>query len=436
VSPAGTPFAYFDCFAGVAGDMVLGALLDAGASERVLREGLDGLGLDPFELEIGAAARGGIGATQVTVRAHGRTRGTWTDLRELLSGAELAEPVRRRALATFGRLAEAEGRVHRVAPEAIQFHEVGAVDAVVDVVGAALLLHDLGVTEVWASPVATGTGLVHGEHGVLPVPAPAVLELLRGAPLHAGGVEAELTTPTGAAILAASVSRFAELPPLRLARVGYGAGSRTHRELPNLLRVILGERVGEEPDGDGGLVLEANIDDMTPELAPWVVDRLLEAGAADVWLTPIHMKKGRPGIILSVLCPPGAEAGLRGVLWRETSTLGVRGLPVRKWMLERRIVEVEVLGGKARVKLGLDQGTVVNVSPEFADCARLAAETGQPLKEVMARAQAAAQATLDAERAAGNAEPLSAEPPEDGPGPAAGGGTRPARGDAAGPAAG
>jgi hypothetical protein len=238
---------------------------------------------------------------------------------------------------------------------------------------------------------------VRSEHGVLPVPAPAVLELLRGAPLHAGGVEAELTTPTGAAILAASVSRFGELPPLRLARVGYGAGSRIHRELPNLLRVILGERLLQEPGGDGALVLEANIDDMTPELAPWVLDRLLEAGASDAWFTPVHMKKGRPGITLSVLCPPGAEAALRSVLWRETSTLGVRGLPVRKWMLERRIVEVEVLGGKARVKLGLDQGAVVNVAPEFADCARLAAETGQPLKEVMARAHAAALATLDAD---------------------------------------
>src|SRR6266536_1704840 len=343
VSVPGTSFAYFDCFAGVAGDMVLGALLDAGASERVLREGLDQLDLHPFEVEVGAAVRGGIGATQVTVHAEGRTRRTWGDLRDLLAGAELAEPVRRRALATFAKLAEAEGRVHRVAPEEIHFHEVGAVDAVVDVVGAALLLHDLGVGEVWASPVATGTGLVRSEHGVLPVPAPAVLELLRGAPLHAGGVEAELTTPTGAAVLA------------------------------------------------------ANIDDMTPELAPWVLDRLLEAGASDAWFTPVHMKKGRPGITLSVLCPPGAEAALRSVLWRETSTLGVRGLPVRKWMLERRIVEVEVLGGKARVKLGLDQGAVVNVAPEFADCARLAAETGQPLKEVMARAHAAALATLDAD---------------------------------------
>ena len=396
-----TPFAYFDCFAGVAGDMVLGALLDAGGSEPALREGLARLELDPYELEVAQTERGGIGATQAVVRAEGGKRRTWGDLRELLGGAPLPEPVRRRALATFARLAEAEGRVHRVPAEQVHFHEVGAVDAVVDIVGAALLLEDLGVTEVRASPVATGSGRTRAEHGVLPVPAPAVLELLRGVPLHTGGVEAELTTPTGAAILAASAEGFGELPPVRVARVGYGAGGRRHRELPNLLRVLLGERVDPEPEGDGGLVLEANIDDMTPELAPWVMDRLLEAGAADVWFTPIHMKKGRPGITLSVLCPPGSEAALRGVLWRETSTLGVRGLPVRKWMLERRVVDVEVPGGAVRVKLGLDQGVVVNAAPEFADCTRLAAETGQPLKEVMARAQAAALAALDAERPAG-----------------------------------
>jgi uncharacterized protein (TIGR00299 family) protein len=401
-----TTFAYFDCFAGIAGDMALGALLDAGGSAEALRAGLARLETGPFELEIAAAERGGIGATRVTVRAApGGTRRTWADLRGRLAAAALPERARARALATFARLAEAEGRVHRVSPDEVHFHEVGAVDAMVDVVGAALLLDDLGVEEVWASPVATGSGLVRGDHGVLPVPAPAVLELLRGAPLYAGGMRVELTTPTGAAILAASATRFAELPPLRVARVGYGAGSREHRELPNLLRVVLGERL--EPgggEGDGGLVLEANIDDMTPELAPWVVERLFAAGAADVWLTPVHMKKGRPGIVLSALCAPGGDAAVREVLWRETSTLGVRGLPVRKWMLERRIVEVELAGGKARVKLGLDRGRVVNVAPELADCVRLAEHTGQPLKEVMARAQAAAIAALDA------AQPRPREP--------------------------
>jgi uncharacterized protein (TIGR00299 family) protein len=392
-----TPFAYFDCFAGIAGDMVLGALLDAGGSADALRAGLAGVPLDPFELEVAAVERGGIGATQVTVRtgAPAAVR-TWGSLRGTLAGADLPAPVRELALGTFARLAEAEASVHRKPVDEVHFHEVGAVDAVVDVVGAALLLHNLGVTEVWASPVATGSGLQRGEHGVLPVPAPAVLELLRGAPVHAGGVAAELTTPTGAAILAAAATRFAELPPMRVARVGHGAGSRRHDELPNLLRVILGERVADAVDGDGGLLLEANIDDMTPELAPWVLERLFEAGAADVWFTPIHMKHGRPGITLSVLCAPGTDAAVRALLWRETSTLGVRGLPVRKWMLERRVVEVELPGGKVRVKLGLDAGRVVNAAPEYADCARLASQTGRPLKDVMARAQAAALAAIDA----------------------------------------
>jgi pyridinium-3,5-bisthiocarboxylic acid mononucleotide nickel chelatase len=394
-------FAYFDCFAGVSGDMVLGALLDAGGSAEALRAGLARVPLGPYELEVTGTERGGIGATQVRVRAgHPQAARTWADLRGALGEADLPGPVRDRALATFGRLAEAEARVHRTPADQVHFHEVGATDAVVDVVGSALLLDDLGVTELWASPVATGTGLVRGEHGVLPVPAPAVLELLQGVPIHAGGVAAELTTPTGAAILAAAAGRFAELPPMRVAAVGYGAGSRQHDELPNLLRVLLGERTADGPDGDGGLVLEANLDDMTPELAPWVLERLFEAGAADVWFTPIHMKKGRPGITLSVLCAPGSDAAVRELLWRETSTLGVRGLPVRKWMLERRVIAVAVPGGKVRVKLGLDGGRVVNVAPEYADCARLASATGRPLKDVMARAQAAALAALDDEERA------------------------------------
>ncbi|HEV8648618.1 MAG TPA: nickel pincer cofactor biosynthesis protein LarC [Actinomycetes bacterium] len=390
-------FAYFDCFAGIAGDMALGALLDAGGSPKALRAGLEGLALDPFQLEVATVERGGIGATQVKVHA-GRSSvvRTWANLRAMLGQADLPEPVRARALATFERLAEAEGRVHRKPPDQVHFHEVGAVDAVVDVVGTALLLHDLGVREMWASAVATGSGRVRGGHGLLPVPGPAVLELLRGAPVYSGGISAELTTPTGAAILAAGATRFTDLPPMRVARVGYGAGSRQHGELPNVLRVVLGERMRDGAASDGGIVLEANIDDMTPELVPWVLDRLLSAGAADVWFTPIHMKKGRPGITLSVLCPPGADARLRELLWRETSTLGVRGVPVRKWVLERQLVEVSLFGGKVRVKLGLDDGRVVNVAPEFADCARLAVEAQRPLKEVIARAQALALADVDA----------------------------------------
>jgi uncharacterized protein (TIGR00299 family) protein len=389
-------FAYFDCFAGVAGDMVLGALLDAGGSAEALRAGLAGVPVDPFELEVTGVERGGIGATHVRVRARrSPVIRTWAYLRGALGEADLPAPVRERSLAVFGRLAEAEAQIHRKPVDQIHFHEVGAVDAVVDIVGSALLLHELGITEVWASAVATGTGLARSEHGVLPVPAPAVLELLRGVPIYSGGVAAELTTPTGAAILAATADRFTELPPMRVAAVGYGAGSRQHDELPNLLRVVLGERTESGAAGDSGLVLEANLDDMNPELAPWVLDRLFEAGAADVWFTPIHMKRGRPGVTLSVLCAPGTDAAVRELLWRETSTIGVRGLPVRKWMLERRVIAVGVPGGKVRVKLGLDDGRVVNLAPEYADCARLAGETGRPLKDVMARAQAAALAALD-----------------------------------------
>jgi uncharacterized protein (TIGR00299 family) protein len=398
-------FAWFDCFAGIAGDMVLGALLDAGGDEAALRDGLARLPVGPFELTVEPAQRGGIGGTFVRVRPTApepRQRRTWADLRAALDGAGLPEPVLARALATFERLAAAEARVHRVRPEDVHFHELGAVDTVVDVVGAALLLHQLGVEEVWASPVALGGGPARpaapGGHGPLPVPGPAVLELLRGAPVYGGGVAAELTTPTGAAILAASAARFADLPTVAVTAIGYGAGSREHAEVPNLLRVVLGER----PDagaagGDGATLLEATIDDMTPEVAAWALDRALAAGAVDAWLTPVQMKKGRPGVLLSVLCLPGTEAALRAVLWRETPTLGVRAVPVRRWMLARRLIEVEVPGGRVRVKLGLDGGRVVNVAPEFADCAAVATATGTPLKEVMARAQAAALARVDDE---------------------------------------
>lgn len=397
-TPGGsTPLAFFDCFAGIAGDMVLGALIDAGASPDALRTGLRGLPIGRFDLAVEAVERGGLAATLVRVHAPpSPVVRTWAYLRGALLESELTPPVRDRALATFAALAEAEGRVHRKPPDQVHFHEVGAVDAVVDVVGSALLLEALGVEEAWASPVATGTGRVRSEHGTLPVPVPAVLELLRDAPLYSGGVAAELTTPTGAAILATTVRGFGSMPAMRVRRIGYGAGTRQHDELPNVLRVVLGVASADASElGDGGLVLEANIDDMTPELAPWVLERLLAAGAADVWYTPIHMKKGRPGLTLSVLCPPGRDAAVRSVLWRETSTLGVRGVPVRKWMLERRFIEVRVADGSVRVKLGLDAGHIVNVAPEYEDCARLATASGVPLKDVLARAQAAAIEALD-----------------------------------------
>jgi uncharacterized protein (TIGR00299 family) protein len=403
----GGRLAWFDCSAGIAGDMALGALLDAGGDADLLRNDLARLGLGPWRLEVSTTTRGGLGATRALVVAdEDQPQRPWGTLRGLLEGADLPERPRALALAIFERLARAEARVHRVPVERVQFHEVGAVDAVVDVVGAALLLDQLGIWRVTASPVALGAGTVRGGHGRLPVPSPAVLELLKGAPVLGGGVEAELTTPTGAAILAATVtaagssgapaagsSGFGELPPMRVEAVGYGAGARDLPTLPNVLRVVVGEpRDGpaDQAADQAALLLEANVDDMSPELVPWAIERLLDAGAADAWATPVVMKKGRPALTLSVLCPPGVEAAVRAVLWRETTTLGVRRLPVRKWVLDRELVEVQVAGGRVRVKLGRDRGEVVNAAPEFEDCAAVARASGRPLKQVMAEAQARA----------------------------------------------
>jgi uncharacterized protein (TIGR00299 family) protein len=399
----GGRLAWFDCSAGIAGDMALGALLDAGGDADRLRNDLARLGLGPWRLEVSTTTRGGLGATRALVVAdEDQPPRPWGILRGLLEGADLPERPRALALAIFEALARAEARVHRVPVERVQFHEVGAVDAVVDVVGTALLLDQLGIWRVTASPVALGAGMVLGGHGRLPVPSPAVLELLKGAPVLGGGVEAELTTPTGAAILAATVtaagsSGWGELPPMRVEAVGYGAGARDLPTLPNVLRVVVGEprdepadQAADQADDQAALLLEANLDDMSPELVPWAIERLLAAGAADAWATPVVMKKGRPALTLSVLCPPEVEAAVRAVLWRETTTLGVRRLPVRKWVLDRELVEVQVAGGRVRVKLGRDRGEVVNAAPEFEDCAAVARASGRPLKQVMAEAQARA----------------------------------------------
>jgi uncharacterized protein (TIGR00299 family) protein len=382
--------AWFDCFAGIAGDMALGALLEAGGDIDLLRQGLAGVDIGPWHLEVSATTRAGIGATRVLVVAEGeQPPRPWGALQDRLERADLPPRAREVALATFEALASAEAHVHRVPVDEVHFHEVGAVDSVVDVVGTALLLDQLGIDTVTASSVALGSGTVVARHGTLPVPGPAVMELLRGAPVRAGGVDAELTTPTGAAILAATVTAWGELPPMRIHAVGYGAGTRDHPALPNLLRVVVGDPEVARAD-QAAVLLEANVDDMSPELVPWAIERLLAAGAADAWATPIVMKKGRPALVLSVLCRPGLEAAVRAVLWRETTALGVRRIPVRRWMLDRESVEVRVAGGRVRVKLGRDGDQIVNAAPEFEDCAAVARASGRPLKQIMAEAQARA----------------------------------------------
>ena len=382
--------------------MILAGLLDAGADESYVREGLSSLGLEGLELEVASEERHGIGARRVTFPnlEHAPSR-NWSDVRAIIEGGGLPERARSRAQAIFRLLAEAEGRVHRVEPDEVHFHEVGALDAIGDVCGAALALEDLGIEEVVCSPLPAPRGFVRAVHGRLPLPAPATLELLRGAPLHGVDLQVELVTPTGAAIVAALARDYGPLPPLRLEQVGYGAGARDLEALPNLVRAVVGEALAEEagPWAEEGVALiEANLDDFVGELVPDAAASCFEAGALDVWVTPVHMKKGRPGIVVSALARPADERSVAEAMLRQTTTLGVRISPARRWELERTWQTVEVDGCPVRIKLGSLDGKRVNAAPEHADCAEVALQTGRPLKSVWAAALAAAEREWAEER--------------------------------------
>ncbi|HXF35610.1 MAG TPA: nickel pincer cofactor biosynthesis protein LarC [Actinomycetota bacterium] len=380
--------AYFDCIAGISGDMALAALIDAGAEPDAIREHLGSLPLEPFDLAVEEVDAAGIRALRVTVRtgAGGVIR-TYASIRAMLDAAPLPPEARRLAQRIFRRLAEAEATVHRKEIDLVTFHEVGAVDSIVDIVGTALALTALGIERSYASPVPTGLGMTRTEHGAMPIPGPAVLELLRGAPLYSRGVPVELVTPTGAAILASLVEGYGEVPLMRIGSVGYGAGSHA-LDFPNVIRVLVGEEdptaagAVPAPEPTGELVLETNVDDLSPELAGYVVDRLLAAGAQDAWLTPIVMKKGRPAVTISVLCSPQRAEALSRLLFLETGTLGVRTTHVRKRALEREVIEVATSRGPVRVKVGFLDGRPAGVAPEHDDCARIARETGAPAREI------------------------------------------------------
>ncbi|RBY77649.1 nickel pincer cofactor biosynthesis protein LarC [Geodermatophilus sp. TF02-6] len=382
---------WLDLSAGCSGDLLLGALVDAGVPLEVPAAAVAALPVEPVRLLAEQVTRHGLGATRVHVQAPPSTATrTWADVRTLLADADLSPAVRDGALAVFARLALAEGRVHRVDPNDVHFHEVGALDALADVVGVVAGFEHLGLTRLSASPVALGSGSSRGAHGVVPVPAPAVLELLAGAPVHAGPVPAETCTPTGAALLAARVDEWTPLPPVRVDRVGVGAGARDPAELPNVVRLVLGEPAGSSPASP--VVLEANVDDLDPRLWPGVLDALLAAGASDAWLTPILMKKGRPAHTLSALCRPDAVAAVQAAVFATTSTIGLRVVPVGKVALERTSTSVEVLGGRVGVKVARVGDRVVNVGVEFEDVAALARDRGLPVKEVLRAATAAAEA--------------------------------------------
>jgi uncharacterized protein (TIGR00299 family) protein len=376
--------AYFDCFSGISGDMTLGALVDAGVPFEVLRAELAKLDVRGYTLEQKPVKRSGLGATKVDVVLDGREQPArhLSAIREIIRASGLKESVKQKALNIFQRLAEVEAKVHGTTTDKVHFHEVGAVDAMVDIVGSVIGLELLGITEIIASPVNVGSGTVHTAHGRLPVPAPATVELLRGVPLYSSSITFELTTPTGAAIITTLASFFGPLPQMRIDRVAHGAGSKELPGQPNVLRLFLGE-YALTPDAETSVLIETNIDDMNPQVYEHLIDRLMQAGAHDAFLTPIIMKKGRPGILLSVLTDPAKSDVVLDIVFRETTSIGVRIQQVGRRKLAREIREVETSYGRVRVKVSKRGDEVLTATPEYEDCRRLAEEKQVPLKHVM-----------------------------------------------------
>lgn len=388
--------AHFDCFSGISGDMTLAALFDIGVPVEPVRAALASLGL-PITLEIEKVRKGGFAATHVRVEAPEEdTHRFLPEVEEILARGQLSDRQRERALSIFRRLAHAEATVHGMPVERVHFHEVGALDSIADIVGAAVALDLLGVDRFTSGPVAVGSGSVQCAHGMMPVPAPATAELLKGVPLRAALVETELTTPTGAAILATVVSEWVPQPTLTIERIGHGAGRKNFVEQPNLLRLFVGHTAETTLAGtetDDVWVLETNLDDVPGEVIGYCFERLFDAGALDVFTTPIQMKKNRPGVMLTVLAPAANLARLEEVLFAETPTLGIRRHLAHRHKLHRRAHVVETPWGPVRGKLGWREGKSAAFSPEFEDCARIARAQGVSLRDVYNQAEQAYQNT-------------------------------------------
>ena len=382
---------YLDCYAGISGDMTVGALLDLGVPLEYLRAELDKLGLPSgsFELSTSRTERRHIPALKFDVTVHDyHTHRHYAAIDAMIAGCGLTGPVKSRAGAIFRRLAEAEAKVHGVAVEEVHFHEVGAVDSIIDIVGTAICLEFLAVEAIYASALPLGSGFVETAHGRLPVPAPATAELLRGLPVHGGCGAGERVTPTGAAIVAALVDGCGAQPEMLLDKLGCGAGGKDFPDCPNILRAFLGRRAYKNASADEVIVVEANIDDSTPELLGYAMERLFEEGALDVFFTPIQMKKNRPGVMLSFLCPPPRLERLAHLLLTETSAIGVRHYRAERTILRRQIVEQQTEFGAVRFKQVFDtNGMVMRTTPEYEDCRRIAREKEIPCQEVMIRLQ-------------------------------------------------
>ena len=419
---------YFDCFSGAAGDMLLGALIDAGVPLESVRDALGTLAIDRDTVWTEHVNRAGVTATKFHVKgeeaqphdahvhAHDHTHGhehahlapshfapshlapsplapphhphrSLREIERLIDGSALSLEGKGRAKELFGKLAEAEAAIHGTSIDNVHLHEVGALDSIIDIVGSVFALESLRIDRYVASPLNVGGGSIRSAHGLYPVPAPATTRLLTGAPIYSGPQQAELVTPTGALLVAGYASSYGPVPAMRLDKVGYGAGSRNFHDSPNVLRVLIGEEEAAAPT-HAVIVMEAEIDDMNPQIFGVVMDRLLAEGALDVYYTAVQMKKNRPGTLLTVIAPPAARGRLTGLLFRETTTIGVRYREMSRECLDRETVTVRTPWGPVRIKVARREGQVLNAAPEFDDCVRVATDSGRPVKEVHAAAMA------------------------------------------------
>jgi uncharacterized protein (TIGR00299 family) protein len=375
---------YYDCFSGISGDMNLGAMIDLGIEQDYLTGELNKLNLSGWELIVQKDQRHGIFGTKVTVKQtkHEHVHRHLSDIEKIINNSTLDKKTRELSMKIFMKIALAEASVHKISPDKVHFHEVGAIDSIIDVVGAAICFNALRVDEVHVSPLELGSGFVNCDHGRLPVPAPATAEIIQGIPVKKGGVDFEATTPTGAAIIAALGTEFGHESAIKIEKTAYGIGHKEHPLVPNLLRVFLGEKSAASESGHNALLLECNIDDMNPEFFEFISDRLLIAGASDVFLSNIMMKKGRPGIVLNVICEAEKAEGLKGIIFTESTTLGIRTFPFRKETLVRRFERIKTIYGDVTVKRSFYNENEVSCKPEYDECRSIALESGIPVKEV------------------------------------------------------
>lgn len=378
---------YLDCFSGIAGDMLLGALVDAGLDVSLLQAEIAKLRLNNLTVRAEAVRRGGLAATRVHVETgHEHAHRTLATIERILDESALDEPVKDTSRRVFRRLGEVEAQAHAIPIERVHFHEVGALDSIADIVGACAAFRALGVERICCSPINLGSGTVRAAHGTMPVPAPATARLVEGIPTYSEGPRAELTTPTGAALAVTLSSAFGALPAMRIAASGYGAGSNDFPERANLLRVLIGETEDADTPPEQIWVLEASIDDMTPQMAGYAMERLLDCGALDVMLTPVYMKKNRPGFKLTVLAAPEDRAALGELIFAETTTIGIREAPARRRTLKRAWRDVRTRYGTVRIKTAGSEDDSANFAPEYEDCRRLAREHDVPFQRVWQQA--------------------------------------------------